>query len=274
MNIIKSFIESLDFTRGKYINQDIFRDVISLTVYIIQVFLIGNKNYIEDLDTVLKKYNESEKVMLQNLAYKLINIYKNQKEPVDILGEVFNQLNMSNVKTGQFFTPTHISKAIAKITGIDEDAIKKNGYTRIHEPSCGAGGIILAYAKEIQAIGYDTYRNMLVQCWDIDRNCALMTYIQLSMYDIPAEVICGDILAYKSSEILYTPAYYLFQQLKKENKLKVPLCDLCSKEITGKIKYSQFKPNLKLCEQCYRTEQRVILVENIVNVNFKRVVNE
>lgn len=133
----------------------------------------------------------------------------------------------------------------------------------------GAGGMVLSFANKLQAKGYDTYRNMYVQCWDIDRYCTMMTFIQLSMYDIPAEVVCGDILVYKINEILYTPAYYLFQQLKKENKLTVPFCDMCNKEIEGEINYSEFIPNYKLCDQCFASEQRIILMQNIINSNGK-----
>lgn len=125
--------------------------------------------------------------------------------------------------------------------------------------------MILAIAEELEAKGYVTYRNMFVKCWDIDRYCAMMTFIQLSMYDIPAEVIWGDTLALKPNEIFYTPAYFVFEQLKKENKLTVPLCDFCKNEIVGEIKYSKFKTKYKMCNQCYISEQRILLMQKMIN---------
>lgn len=63
-------------------------------------------------------------------------MYNQQTEPVDILGEIFNKLNMGNCMIGQFFTPTHISNLMAKISGIDKNAIKELGYVLLNEPCC------------------------------------------------------------------------------------------------------------------------------------------
>lgn len=150
------------------------------------------------------------------MLLELSELLKKQDKPYDILGEIFNNLNMGNVKSGQFFTPQNISKAIALINTIDEKEIQKQGYISLHESACGAGGMVLAFAEELQEKGYDTYRNLFVQCWDIDKNCAMMTFLQLSFYDIPAQIIWGDTLALKPNEIFYTPAYFVFEQLRKE----------------------------------------------------------
>ena len=36
-----------------------------------------------------------------------------------------------------------------------------------------------------------------------------MAYLQLSLYGIPAKVMLGDTLAYKFSQIIYTPMYFI-----------------------------------------------------------------
>lgn len=123
--------------------------------------------------------------------------------------------------------------------------------------------MILAYARMVMDLGYDTYRNLYVIAWDIDILCTYMTFFQLSMYDIPAIVVNGNTLTLKESFVLYTPAYYIFKQLKKEGKLNVPICAYCKREIEGKIYKSEIKTNSKLCDQCYSSEKRLLLLKNL-----------
>ena len=84
----------------------------------------------------------------------------------------------------------------------------------------GAGGMILAYAQELKNKGYKPSKNLYVQAWDIDILCTYMTFVQLSMYDIPAVVVNGDILSLKENFILCTPQYYLGGWFLKEGNFK------------------------------------------------------
>lgn len=205
---LKLFVKKLDFTNGKYSNKDIFRDIVSLLVFIIQIYMIRNKEYKEQYNNLMKKYTESEQQQIKELALKLAELYNKQSEPVDLMTELFGELGLGNKHTGQFFTPTHISDLMAKINGIDESLIKEKGYITLNEPTSGAGGMILAFARELQAKGYNPSENLYVEAWDIDIFCTYMTYLQLAMYDIPAVVVNGDTLALKEHFTLYTPQYW------------------------------------------------------------------
>lgn len=212
---LKSFVKKLDFTNGKYSNRDVFRDVIALEVFIIQRFMLLNEDYKEQYDSLLNKYTELEQQQLKELGLELAELYNKQTEPVDLMTELFGELGLGNKNTGQFFTPTNISDMMVKITGIDETLIKEKGYITLHEPTAGAGGMILAYAKELKDKGYNPSKNVFVVAWDIDILCTYMTYLQLAMYDIPAIVVNGDTLALKEHFTLYTPQYWMgFWNLK------------------------------------------------------------
>ena len=231
---IKSFVKNLEFTNGKYDVKDIFREVISLTTFIIQAYMIGNKEYQEYYNTLLKKYTEEEQLKLKELVLELAEIYNKQTEPVDLMTDIFGELGLGNKHTGQFFTPTNISDLMAKIVGIDantESDISKYGYTTLHEPTSGAGGMILAYARELKSKGYNPSKNLFVVAWDIDILCTYMTYVQLSMYDIPAVVVNGDTLALKEHFTLYTPQYYLGMWNFKTNQIKPNVEDVEKEEI-------------------------------------------
>ena len=205
---IKDFIEKLNFSNGRYDSRDIFRDVISLLVFVIQIFMLNNTDYMEDYNNILRKYTEEEQLQLKTIMKDLAELYNKQYEITDLLTDIFEKLGISNKETGQFFTPFHISKLAVKLTGINEDEIKQKGYITLHEPATGAGGMILAYANELKEKGFNPSKNLYVVACDIDILCTYMTYLQLAMYDIPAVVVNGDTLTLKEHFVLYTPQYF------------------------------------------------------------------
>lgn len=52
-------------------------------------------------------------------------------------------------------------------------------------------------------------QKLFVEAIDIDELCFQMAYLQLSLYGIPARLMLGDTLAYKFSQIIYTPMYFI-----------------------------------------------------------------
>lgn len=262
---IENFCKKLDFTNGKYSSREIFYELVTLEVHFINAILLNNKQHIQNFNQIMKKYTEQEQHQLCLMLIELTELYSKQKEPIDILGEIYNHLSIRNDKVGQFLTPTHISDMITKVCGIDYNSIKEIGYIPLHEPACGVGGMILSYAREVKANGYDISRNLFVNAWDIDVHCAYMTYIQLALYDIPAIVVNGDTLTLEEKTVLYTPAYYIFNKLKDEGKLTVPFCSWCKREIKeDQVHTSEVEPNNKLCIECYTTEKRLLLLKKLI----------
>lgn len=123
--------------------------------------------------------------------------------------------------------------------------------------------MVLSFANELNRLGFEPSRNLLVNCWDIDKHCCYMVFINLSYFDIPAEIICGNPLLNEISFKLYTPAYYEFRKLEKEDKLKIPLCSRCRKEITDTVYTSELLKNKKLCIDCYRVEKMLLIMKNM-----------
>ena len=77
------------------------------------------------------------------------------------------------------------------------------------EPTAGAGGMILALVKVMISAGHNPAEKLWVHAIDVDRMAALMCYIQLSLWNVPAEVIVGDTLSWDIREVWYTPAHHL-----------------------------------------------------------------
>ena len=43
----------------------------------------------------------------------------------------------------------------------------------------------------------------------IERLAALMCYVQLSLWNVPAQVVVGNSLTFETREVFYTPAHYM-----------------------------------------------------------------
>lgn len=110
----------------------------------------------------------------------------------DYLGQIYMAAGAGNKHTGQFFTPFNLSELTASIsvtTVADDDEP-----IRVNEPTCGAGGMIIATAKELQKQGVDWQNRMKVTCQDLSWNSVYMCYVQLSILGIDAVVAQGDTL--------------------------------------------------------------------------------
>ncbi|KWA08159.1 N-6 DNA methylase [Burkholderia territorii] len=128
----------------------------------------------------------------------------------DVLGETYMMLDIGNDRAGQFFTPYHISRLMAGISiGSRSEAIEQDGFIRMQEPCCGAGGMVIAAADALLSIGQNYQQTMHATCIDIDVRCAHMTYVQLSMMHIPAIVVYGNALTREVWGMWYTPAHIL-----------------------------------------------------------------
>lgn len=139
----------------------------------------------------------------------------------DWAGEIYMNSNTYNKGVGQFFTPYHISQLMAKVT-IDGDAIKQriaedsDTVITINEPTCGAGGIIVAAIETLHKMGINYAWNVFVDCTDIDSRCVHMTYLTLSLLGVPAVVRLGDSLLMTYREHWFTPAYiFAFSHFNK-----------------------------------------------------------
>jgi hypothetical protein len=128
----------------------------------------------------------------------------------DVLGETYMMLDLGNARSGQFFTPYHVSKLMASIIGGDTVArADAQGFARVHEPACGAGGMVIATAEAFHDAGLNYQEAMHATCIDIDPCCVHMAYLQLSLLHIPAIVVHGNALSMEVWAHWFTPAHVL-----------------------------------------------------------------
>lgn len=147
----------------------------------------------------------------------------------DWAGEIYMESETYNKNTAQFFTPYAVSQVLSRIANEEEIKAKithdPDAVFTIHEPTCGAGGLIVAAIEHIRNMGINYAWNVFVDCGDIDPRCVHMTYVTLSLLGVPAVVRLGDALLLDYHETWPTPAYimaypHFAKQLSKpkENK--------------------------------------------------------
>ena len=165
---------------------------------------------------IIEKYRKEDlSVFIEALGVFMGWIDKAMKGDIpfrDFAGEIYMDSGTSNGQAGQFFTPYHVSKLMAECI-FDKDKLKAeiaedpDRVITIAEPTCGAGGLIVAAIDVLKDAGINYSWNAFVDCGDIDARCVHMTYLTLSLLGVPAVVRRGDALMLDYSETWYTPAY-------------------------------------------------------------------
>lgn len=138
--------------------------------------LIGNKNIGEKMDKIIAKlaeannlrgvidnahFNDDDKLgkgneMVTKLSEllcifrdKMPNFSGNRADGDDIIGDAYEYL-MRNFATesgkskGQFYTPSEVSRILAKVVGIEK---AKGSDTTLYDPACGSGSLLIRAAE-------------------------------------------------------------------------------------------------------------------------------
>lgn len=207
-NLIKLF----DGMGGKHPARELFHDFVEFMALSISATsdVVHTEARGKQLVQLLVKYTTEERKTLAEMVRVFGDIVTMEFEtegPRDVLGEVFECLGLGNARSGQFFTPWSICEMVAGI--VRPGDLNEDGYAAVLEPACGAGGMLLAYAKALNLAGHDCRTDMVALAVDIDMTCVYMTFVQLSLFGIPAVVLHGDTLAMQEWSRWYTPVYLL-----------------------------------------------------------------
>jgi type I restriction-modification system DNA methylase subunit len=177
------------------------------------------KQYFE----IIKQYKKPEK-LAELLSITTLAL---EEKTQDFLGEVYMFGDFGNKNNGQFFTPYHISQFMSEIVFDERTAkqtIEEQGFIKLSEPCCGAGGMILGFAETMLKYDLNPQKQMVFQGVDIDINCCRMSFIQTSLMGLTGEIIHGDTIALNCWYTFVTPMtilnmnnYLKFREPLKEN---------------------------------------------------------
>lgn len=164
------------------------------------------KKIVESLSGIERSEIEQLSIMLtQAVVFEL-----ERGGPRDILGELYEGLDITNGHIGQYFTPNNVCELMSQMafTGDVAAQVEKTGYISVYDPAVGSGRMLLAFTKCVEADGsIDYHKHVYMEAIDIDIRCVWMTFIQLSMYGIPARVFHGNALSSAPKTVWRTPDY-------------------------------------------------------------------
>ncbi|MCC6458031.1 MAG: SAM-dependent DNA methyltransferase [Caldilineaceae bacterium] len=213
-NHIKAFLKAIEGFRYEHNIIDLFRDWTELVAAELHqapyhaglcakddAFEQAEARYME----VAKRYQRPD---FDRFAEMLaITRMALAEEMQDFLGQCYMQLEISNERAGQFFTPYEVSLLIAQLAiGNPSPQIEETGFITLHEPACGSGGMIIAVADTLEKAKHDSMATLYFDAVDIDRRCANMTYIQTGLLGLTGTVWHGDTLRMEMRSHRFTPA--------------------------------------------------------------------
>lgn len=207
------FMKEFQYLSEKHNKFTVFLDFLKLTSISIHNLIFFNQELENQYLKIASNYKKNEIEIFVKMFAKLVLIYISKEEISDVLGNIYMKEKLKNGRLGQVFTPFHIAEFMGKTAcGTKQEMqniIKKNGYITVCDPCTGAGGLILGFVKAVKEYDINYQQDLLVYASDIDEICVYMTYIQLSLYEIPAIVSCENTISMEKNFSLETPAYLM-----------------------------------------------------------------
>jgi len=121
-----------------------------------------------------------------------LDFSKNRAEHDDILGDAYEYLmrhfaQESGKSKGQFYTPSEVSRVIAKVIGIAPENTR--AATTAYDPTCGSGSLLLKVAAEAG-------RKITLEGQEKDVTTAGLARMNMILHDFPtATILTGNTLA-------------------------------------------------------------------------------
>jgi type I restriction-modification system DNA methylase subunit len=146
----------------------------------------------------------------------------NLKTYSDPLGEFFEEF-VTRGHNGQFFTPVTITELMAKISFSERTTGLK-----IADPACGSGRNLISAAMECGP------SNSFYGA-DVDRNCAMMTAINLTLHGLPGEVSWMNSISnewYGGWAIVNFPFPHLIEITEEASYIKLRLPEVQKEPLT------------------------------------------
>jgi type I restriction-modification system DNA methylase subunit len=186
-NMSDKIIKTIQSMIGKYGVYNIFEDWVRMIALAYANQIVFSEKREEEYLEIMKRYDDVEHSKFYEMYAWLLEW--SEEQMTDMLGYIYMHLELGSKAHGQFFTPYHVCQMIAKMQKYDGKIIKVN------EPSCGAGGNIIALAEALKEQGINYQQKMEVICQDIDTKAVYMTYVQMCLYGIPAIVYQANTLS-------------------------------------------------------------------------------
>ena len=221
----KNFAQLFNSVSLRHSRWEVWADFVVMSA--IDISNIVDSSHAEERTEAYKrlagKYEEQELTCFaQMLAETIMSMDEHPDQ--DFLGDLFMRLDLGNDRTGQFFTPYSVSRLMAELNACDENLekrVQKRGWFGVCDPTCGAGGLLVAFANACQKRHINYQADVLFVGQDIDYIAGCMCYLQLSLMGCPGYVVIANTLSNPAlclderglipapaPNIWYTPFYF------------------------------------------------------------------
>ncbi len=208
----KQILKDIEFFLYRRDKISVFTDAVEFDALDLSIRTVPYKQAerIERMNQILTVYTDEQERKkfgeicsgINNMLSKMLDHYG------DHLGEIYMELSGGKKAAGQYFTPYCVSRLMAEMT-VGQSDLSGDKILKFNEPCCGSGGIIVATAETLKEHGINYTNNAVFVANDIDRNCALMCYLQTSWAALPAVVLHQDTITQKTWDKFITPAFIL-----------------------------------------------------------------
>lgn len=220
----REFMNVFRTTAYAHHRRDVFRDFVNLAARELDLCRVRSDQNIREAKAICDRYRPEDMQAFSTLFNLMVDALGGPLD--DFLGGVFMELELGSDAMAQYFTPFHVSQLLAGLSYTREPA---RDIIMLHEPSCGAGGMILACAEQLELRGLNYQEMLFAHCIDIDTLAADMCFVQLSLRGIAAEVVTGNTLTLETWQVRHTPVYHFgdwakrLEQKKRRDRMKALL---------------------------------------------------
>ena len=214
----KEIYSRFRYLADRYSSWQVWADFITMSAC--SLSLADREQHEAEYASIAKRYQPEELKRLCEMFALTVDALETDPNQ-DFLGDLFMRFDLGNTWKGQFFTPYCVCRMMSSLTAGDLKAqVEEKHWVHSHDPACGAGATLIAFANECRDQGVNFQTSALFVAQDIDRTAALMCYVQLSLLGCPGYVVVGDSLCNpvtgpmlfpqrrEGQEIWYTPMFF------------------------------------------------------------------
>lgn len=213
---LKNFVKLFEKLRYRHSAMTAYSDFVAMSAIALSNSVNFNQDRENEYLRIIKKYSKDEQEVFLNLFAELVKQMQKDAEGTpryrDVLGELFQALNINDEWKGQFFTPQDVSDLMGEVIGLDklEELISERGYATVLEPCIGGGSLILGLINAMFAKGLNPCKQLVITAYDLDIRCVHMAYIQLSLAGVPAIIQQRNSLSGETyGDYWFTPVFVI-----------------------------------------------------------------
>ena len=200
----KEFIKLIEGAARSRSMVDVFGDAVHLMAQSLWKPCIFNKAEADEVEAdwqrTRDRYTDGEYQNISKAFAVVCEALEHRRE--EFLGNVLEEIGAANTRNGQFLTPVHVARLMARICAPNIQHTPGEIIT-LYDPACGASVLMIEQAERLRESGVPQ-SDIFIVAGDIDRRACDMSYIELSLLGYAAKVEHMDAL----SRTVYSPPRY------------------------------------------------------------------